>query len=372
MPKPSRSSFSHVRIEEGTVTDSSRATWTVRVDTSYTAKSPQDVEVLSPYHHYEYGEGFHVMPEIGARCLILFPSDQSHPRVLGFIGAPSASQSQDGEAVRSTSEPEGSTSDVTFRSRRAQMNPGDMGFTTRDGNFLYIRRGGVVQIGGGPMCQRAYLPLRNFIKDFAENYSLDTVGGDVEWITHRDENDPSGQAACSWTMGLREFAQDQKMTVQVQYLPQRTSGTRTAWEVVVAPQNIDPNTRAVSSETYRLTIATDGNRTEFVKATRDTQVDGDDSLRVGGDRTVSTGGADSLTAASIEHVADGTAVFGGGTVKLGSSSASSPLVLGDQLLTWLSSQVWPVATIGGAMVAQPTAAQIAALTQILSTKVFTE
>lgn len=373
MPKPSRSTYSHVRIEEATITDSSRARWTVKLDTTYSAKSPEEVEVISPYHHYEYGEGFHVMPEVGARCLLLWPSDQSVPRVIGFVGAPAAVQSTDGQPIRSTGDPQGSATDVTFRSRRPPMNPGDMGFTTRDGNFLYVRRGGVIQLGAGPLCQRIYLPIKNFIRDFAENYSMDTVGGAVEWLTHRQEEDPSGQANCSWTMCLREFAQDQKASVQVRYLaPTETAGSRTAWEVSVAPQNIDPVTKEVSSETYKLTIQLDGEKVEFIKASRSVTIEGDDSLDVSGDRSATIGGTDSVQAAEIEYVASGQAVYGGATVKLVGSGASHPIPLGDQLVNWLATQVWPVATIGGAMVAQPTAAQIAQLNQILSRKAFTE
>jgi hypothetical protein len=253
------------------------------------------------------------------------------------------------------------------------MNPGDMGMTTRDGNFLFVRRGGVVQLGAGPLCTRIYLPIRNFIRDVAENYTMDTLGGAVEWITSRDEEDPSGQASSSWTMCLREFAQDQKASVLVRYLAPRTSSdTRTAWEVVVAPQNIDPSDKSYSNETYRLVMTTDGERTEFVKASYTLQVDGDLSGSVGGDREYTVGGADNVTADSISYSANNTAVLGGATVKLGGSGASHPNVHGDALVRWLSSQVWPVATIGGAMVAQPTPAQILALQEILSQKVLTE
>lgn len=372
MQKPSESAFRHVRIEEGTITDSSRVRWTVRVDTSHTAKSPEDVEVISPYHNYEYGEGIHILPEVGAKCLLLFPSDGSMPRVLGFIGAAAAVQSTDGTPARSTADPNGSMTDVTLRSRRPQMNPGDMGMTTRDGNYFFVRRGGVVQLGAGPLCGRIYLPIRNFIRDLAENYTMDTLGGSIEWLTARDEEDPTGQAATSWTMSLREFAQDEKASVLVRYLPPRASGERTAWEVVVAPQNVDPTTKDYSSEVYTLKILTDGTRSEFVKADYSLTVQGSMSTDVSGDRSASVDGSDTVDARSINYTASQEAVLGGSVVKIGGPSATHPNVYGDVLLRWLSTQVWPVATIGGAMVAQPTPAQIAALSEILSSKVLTE
>ena len=83
------------------------------------------------------------------------------------------------------------------------MNPGDIGMTTRDGNFIMLRRGGIVQLGATAMAQTVYIPIRNYIKQFCENYELHTLGGDVEWRVDRVESDPSGQAPSTYLLPQR-------------------------------------------------------------------------------------------------------------------------------------------------------------------------
>lgn len=368
---PSHGRASASQFEEAIITDVNRLTWTVSAETKHTNRKVPDIQVLAPYHHYEAGEGFHHLPEVGASCILCWPGDNTAPFIMGYLGAASVEATPDGDPIRSTPDGAGSATDVSFRSKRPNLNPGDMAITTRDENFIYLRRGGIVQIGATPIAQRIYLPILNYIKDFCENYEMQTFGGDVAWTVGRQEDDPSGDAPASYVFHLNEFAQDEKATVRIRHMPLTGpgGGTKSAWEIHVAPQNIDRETGEVSNPVYTLMITLEGDKTELIGASRSITVEGDDSLEVRGNRSVTVSGDDTLDAqGKIEHIAGGEAVFGGATVKVGGRGATSPAVLGDQLLQWFASAQFT----GTPTTHTVSPASIAALQQILSRKVTIE
>lgn len=365
---PADRRFSHFRCEEATITDVNRDRWTVTVDTRHTAKTVPDVQVGSPYLHPE-GEGVYSMPDVGATCYLAWPSDNTPPWVMAFKGDANVVASADGNPIRMTSEDGGSTSDVSFSSRRPRMNPGDTAITTRDGNHLIVRRGGVVEIGATPIAKRLYLPIANYIKDFAENYAMHMLGGDLEWVVARSEEDPSGNAPATWTLQLNEFAQDEKATVRIRHMPPVGSGSKSAWEIDVAPQGINRDTGEVTGAKYRLSVTIDGDQIEMISASREVTIDGDDDLTVGGDQSISVGGDHLLEAGGkAEILATGDAVLGGAGVKLGSRLATSPAMLGDEFLIWVASAQWLV--VGSVATLSP--ASLAGLQRVLSRKVSLE
>lgn len=152
-------------------------------------KNPQsDIPFATPYQHFDNGEGIYFMPEVGSICWMCYTSQGGKPVVIGW----SAAQDDTG----------------SFKSRKQNLNPGDIYLGTRDENFIILRRGGVVQIGGGPLCQRICLPLNNTISDFCENYGLHTLGGDLEWTVRREEETTDGHRPASLKVSAREFADD--------------------------------------------------------------------------------------------------------------------------------------------------------------------
>lgn len=373
---PSHGRFSHFRCEEGVITDVNRKTFVVRVDSRHSGKTLEDIQVMSPYHHFSNGEGIHHLPEVGAICLIAFPNDNTPPFIMGYLGAAATLQTPDAEEgpERSTAAAEGSATDVSFRSRRPVLNPGDIAITTRDENFLILKRGGIVQIGSTPIAQRIYIPVLNYIKDFAENYELSTFGGDVAWTVARQEDDPSGDAPASYVFHINEFAQDAKASVRIRHFPLAApGGEKTAWEVHIAPKGIDRDDGSVEGEVYSLIITTSGEKTEVIGASRSVTIRGDDTLSVEGNRSVRVTGTEEIRSdKTIKHIASSTHVVGGRQVKLVSESASNPAVKGRELVQLLASAAWPVTTVGGAMVASPSPAWIQALQRILSQKVLLE
>lgn len=155
---------------------------------SYPHSTHFDIPWMTPYLHQNQGEGVAIMPEVGSSVWVCQPSETGRDAfVLGW-----------------TPVHEGGT----YRGGRELLNPGDIHFSTRDGNFVFLRRGGIVQIGATPVCQRLFIPIRNVIRDFAENYELTTPAGDLTWEVQRTEEQGDGHRACLLTLVCKEFADD--------------------------------------------------------------------------------------------------------------------------------------------------------------------
>lgn len=194
-PVVTKSQTAPAIIESGRILDVDVSTYTVTITTEFTKKPATGVKFATPYQHYQNGEGIYFMPEVGSLCWVCFPSDHNRPFVLAWGPA-----TDDGDA----------------RAKKKDLNPGDIYLGTRDENFLILRRGGVVQIGGGPLSQRLFLPINNTIKDFCENYSLQTFGGSLDWNVQRDVNTTDGSRPALLTLLAREFADDPKPVAQLQ------------------------------------------------------------------------------------------------------------------------------------------------------------
>jgi hypothetical protein len=186
-------------VHQAKVLDVNIANWTLSVWTEFTKKPLTDIPFSVPYTHANNGEGIYFMPEVGSTCWLCETSDGSKSFVLGW-GAVSV----DGPGQ--------------FRGHRQDLNPGDIWLGTRDENFLVLRRGGVVQIGGTGLCQRLFLPINNTIKDFCENYGLHTLGGDLSWeiaplekvdgAILKDVSDTSAKRPALFRLAARELAGD--------------------------------------------------------------------------------------------------------------------------------------------------------------------
>jgi hypothetical protein len=155
---------------------------------SYPYSTHFDIPWMVPYLHQNQGEGMSVMPEVGSTVWVCLPSESGRDAfVLGWTPVQESG---------------------TYRAGRELLNPGDFHFKTRDGNFLFLRRGGIVQLGATPVCQRLYIPIRNIIRDFAENYELSTPAGDLTWTTSRAEDQGNGHQATLFALSCKEFSDD--------------------------------------------------------------------------------------------------------------------------------------------------------------------
>jgi hypothetical protein len=364
---PSSNAFSPFYCESAVVTDVNRRTWTCQVQTKFSAKTFEDVPWGSAYTHYTGGEGFHYMPEVGATCYLASPVDNSPPFIMSFVSPPATQTAKTDDPLRSTAEPGGSSTDVSYQGSRPELNPGDMAMTGRDGNFIYLRRGGILQLGSTPMSQRICVPVRNFMHDFAENYEMATPGGDLTWLVDRPELDPAGKAPCLWSFQLREFATDKSCTVRVRHFPLADAGAKkAAWEITIAPQGIDPSTGKVTSATYTMMVLTSGAFAEMIGADRTIEVKGDDLLTIGGNQTTKVTGDSKLNAKGITLEASGTGALLGKIVKLVDLAATEPGMLGNAFIQWAQTAI--LQTPAGPGKFHPTS--IAGLQKVLSKKMF--
>lgn len=155
---------------------------------SYPHASHFDIPFMVPYIHQEQGEGMNFMPEVGSTCWVCTPSESGRDAfVLGWMPV---------------------AEDGSYRAGRQLLNPGDIHFSTRDGNFLFLRRGGIVQVGSTPVCQRLYIPIKNVIRDIAENYELTTPAGEMNWTVLRAEDRGEGHVGTFFSLSCHEYADD--------------------------------------------------------------------------------------------------------------------------------------------------------------------
>lgn len=358
-------------VERGRVINVNIQDWTVDCVSEYANKRFLDIQMMAPYFHYMNGEGIYAMPEVGAMCWICKPSDGSFSQafLLGF-GAPHDDDN------------------INYRCGRQSLNPGDIMLRTRDENFIVLRRGGVIQIGATPLTQRMYIPIKNIIHDFCENYQLDTLGGTLEWVAERTDQTTDGAAPTKFWLKAKMTANEPQYVAElivgtqgkddprVLELIVRDSGAKDA-KLMVNLQitkegdvlwNVKKNWELVVEENYSLTtskgdISMDSAKKFMAKSESDmsleTQTNMTQAAQVNWDAT-----------------AGAVATVDAPLVKLG-GNAIEPAILGQQLVNLLAQMITQISTIQQTLPPAPTtASQISALaaslSTIVSTKVFVE
>jgi hypothetical protein len=178
---------SGAQIETARIINVNIDDWSVDCVSEYAAKKWSDLQVMSPYFHYMNGEGIYAQPEVGAMCWLCKPSDGrfATPFILGF------------QSVHDLV-------NDNYRGGRQNLNPGDIMLRTRDENFIILRRGGVLQMGTTPTCQSMYIPLGNILKHFCEQYQLSTFGGEVQWTNTRTEETQDGDVYSTLSLKAKE------------------------------------------------------------------------------------------------------------------------------------------------------------------------
>lgn len=184
-------------IVEARVFNVNLANWTVDLQAIFDQKLFLDVQVGQPYVHATGGEGTYAVPEVGAKCLVLIPSDGSPPCVMAFImpmeTLPDTSTDEAPAGTASVGTEDGAK-DYSFSGGRKKPKPGDIIHKGRDGNFMILHRGGVAQFGASPLAQRICVPLNNLITDVSQNYNHYNGSGSINWgIQDRGSQSPGGE-----------------------------------------------------------------------------------------------------------------------------------------------------------------------------------
>jgi hypothetical protein len=171
-------------IVQGRVVNVNLPNWTVDVAATFDRKRYFDIQVGTPYAHYSAGEGFSIVPDVGAQCMVCVPGDSAPPFVLCFVmphetastattDAPSGSRSHGNTPANAT--------DASYAAGRPLPQLGDMWIRGRDGNFIILHRGGVLSIGSTSLAQRMYIPLGNLVTDITGQYQHLNTGGAHTW-----------------------------------------------------------------------------------------------------------------------------------------------------------------------------------------------
>jgi len=356
--------------------------YTVDVQLDYDGSVYRYIQVGMPYFHYSEGDGFYAIPEVGARCVVAIPSESSDPVILCFLaladtGGPQSSAT---EEERQTSQ-EGGQIEISYRNNRPPLRPGDIAWRGRDGNFVILRRGGIVQIGSTAIAQRIYLPIRNFIKDFAENYSLNLSGGTMSWELQNEEGDGI-PAICRFIW--REKAEDKEGSVICEIGDLGDNYFRFS----MAPKLIDMTTGEIKGDTIlsitftkegdeifscqKQTITVNGDRKIVITGKHDEECSSY-KQKVSLDRTIEFGTETKKGDVSSEDLSGSKTIKAGvinleaGTINLGSTS---PAVKGDILQAFLNNLIiWLNSHSHATNGAPPSTPLTATVDNILSDKV---
>jgi hypothetical protein len=150
------------------------------------------------------GQGSFWMPEANSIVYLCQPSDSHTPFLMGGCALPKE-QAEDEDAQDD------------YRQSRPVLNEGDqMVASSSDGNFIVMRKGGVLEVGGSQTCQRLYIPLTelgNFIRDFCQNYELVTTGGSLSWTTRRGDEAHGGgtKTPAEFSLQIKEFTGEESV-----------------------------------------------------------------------------------------------------------------------------------------------------------------
>lgn len=140
----------------------------------------------------------------------------------------------------------------------------------RDGNFVILHRGGVLQIGATELAQRIYVPLQNLVTDISQNYHHLNTGGSINWFLAAGESETNPPTILKETYRL--LAGDAKATIRItkgllkDFVPEPPAGAGSdlgqlgigtsqpiVWEVVIAPDGFDAESGAIDSSTSKKT-----------------------------------------------------------------------------------------------------------------------
>ena len=347
--------FIGATVETGRIANVNVQDWSVDVISEHGNKKYFDIQLCSPYFHYMNCEGIYVMPEVGAMCWVCKPSDGrfSTPFVIGFQ-APFDDKA------------------VGYRAGRPQMNPGDIMMKTRDENFIILRRGGVVQIGATPTAQRMFIPVRNFIKDFCENYQLFTFGGEMTWTTARTEETTTGDALTTFALKAKEKANDPGFIAELT-VGSHGQNDATILNLVIKDSGLGTAAKKIQIQltkngdvsidiTQDLTIDVDGLIKINGKSDLEVSITGETTVNSTGNLTLDTQGKaifSSVADTVIKSSAANAELDGKILVKIGTSSPLplSPVVRGTELeallnalLNLISTLQCPAATAAAALI----------------------
>jgi len=196
-------------IRAGRIIDVDPLRWTCIIRTEGSPDNTvtlHDVPLGGPYLHPLNGEGIYAMPEIGALVQVCRPSEgDAPPFIVSYRPYPSRN------VVTSTS-----GNKPTAAGNRPRMSPGDLAMLGRDRNGLFVRRGQLTEIFGGPLARTLYQGRTGTIHSLAQVMKLDAFGGSARWEVDRPEADPDGHQQTRLDLKAKQYADDRAYIARLQ------------------------------------------------------------------------------------------------------------------------------------------------------------
>jgi len=202
------------QVELARITEVNFREYSVDVETVFTHKPLADIPIGAMYAHQAHGGGVYFMPEIGSYCYVFSSADDTQ-FAFGWVVNPETRVNPALDENGNVDLTEGDQG-PSFAGRRPLMEPGDIMLTTRDGNLVSVKRGGIVQIAATGLAQRMYIPLENLIRDVFQRYEARSPLGEIIWghaslAEEANVEDTGVLIQGSW----REKAQDTDFAVEV-------------------------------------------------------------------------------------------------------------------------------------------------------------
>ncbi len=342
-------------VHEAKILDVNMVNWTVDCVTVFDQKRFFDIQVASPYLHSNRGEGIYVVPEVGAKCLICLPSDGPPPFVLAFImPAETLTDTASNEAPAGTESNAQQARGSTFRGGRGKGKPGDIVLRGRDGNFVVMHRGGVLQFGATELSQRICVPLGNLVTDISQNYNHFNTGGSVNWGLR--PGSPEENPETEYRHTFRAYANDEYADIRVALgkvhvpVPEPTGDTGsstdlsalgigddiTVFEFALAPGGFDSDAgqpqEAQNKTKFRMFIDRAGGA--MLRAEGSVSVRTKKKLRIRADE-----GFEVYTKESITMTADGPVRIQGKSLELGTDGGTVSINGGTKPVAHVGSQI---------------------------------
>jgi len=264
------------------------------------------------------GAGSFLTLEQGTVVWLLFPSTARTPFIFACETPPR--QLDEGDAQEDPND---------FRQNRPVLNEGDhMLASSAQGGFAVLRASGVLEFGATQFAKRLYVPIRNTIRDYFENWFVSAASGSMSW-TSRREDDRHGEdrTPVEFKLDFKEFSEDEPIIkvragrVQEEDAKQLPFGKT---DSIIAVLNINNGAKVwvdragnVSSVVYGGVVhAFEGPvvqsfASQLSRTVRGKLIDkfGDVRREVTRTRTVTTGQADTVSAGTLVRQARGNHVL---------------------------------------------------------------
>ena len=317
--------FSPTRVYIGRVLKVDRVNWTIDA-IGQNNEMLFDIPIMPLYIGRE-GNGIFYLPEVDSTILLCQTTEGDVPFVLGGASVPF-----DNEEESDTESPA-----PNYRQNRPVLNQGDVMMSAPGGNFLVLRRGGVLELGASQIARRFYVPLQNMIRDFCSNYEMHTSGGKYEWKARKgDSSHGEGRTPVEIRMSVKEFAEEAPVIdfrlgrIERETAPLTTSKTKNS---TVASLIINGNLQVYMDRDGNIDFHTKGNTVNVVEGCRVERTTGSRLVKTQGSFTNINGGSlvksngnriTEITKSDTLKVAKSQTLFIGGeqASEIGSKNAS--------------------------------------------------